>query len=183
MPLPSPTAPSSFSVSTTAHWWRDWSLVSRVWVCFPNAHWFVFIVFYDFFCFALLFKYMICTYLYVIYTLSPMTLVSVLLLVRNGSHQSEVSPRNILGLQWQSPGSSGSSGSTAPRQFLPSYLCPPRPLPVGQGTSCHRGRRLAHLYSHGLHAVQDLLLVPSQSHPYSQEVSGRQADRGKSMGS
>lgn len=61
-----------------------------------------------------------------------MTLVSVLLLVRKGSHQSEVSPRNILRLQLQSPGSGGSSPSAAPRQFLlPSHLCPAlRALPA-----------------------------------------------------
>lgn len=70
VPLPSPTAPSSFSVSTTAHWWWDWSLVSRVWVCFPNEHWFVFIVFCVCF-FVLFFKYMICTYLYVFICCSP----------------------------------------------------------------------------------------------------------------
>lgn len=63
-----------------------------------------------------------------------MTLVSVLLLVRNGSHQSEVSPRNILWLQSQSPGSGSSSPSAAPPQFLPSHLCPPlRALPTNKG--------------------------------------------------
>lgn len=44
VPLPSPTAPSSASVLTPAHWQWEWSLVSRIWVRFPNVHWFVFIV-------------------------------------------------------------------------------------------------------------------------------------------
>lgn len=49
-----------------------------------------------------------------------------------------MSPRNILWLQWQSPGSGGSSPSAAPRQFLPSQLCPllhalPSPSPWNKG--------------------------------------------------
>lgn len=117
-----------------------------------------------------------------------MTLVSVLLLVRNGSHQLEMSPRNILHLRPQSPGSGGTSPNAAPQRLsvpplppLPLAVCPPRSLPIKRGTSCHRGWRLTHLYSHGLDAVQDLLLVPSQSHPYSQEVSGRHTDRQRNI--
>lgn len=114
-----------------------------------------------------------------------MTLVSVLLLVRNGSHQLELSPRNILHLrsqsprQWQHLSKRCPMGpvSSSPPTSAPPLRALPVPFPIEQGTSCHRGRRLTHLYSHGLDAVQDLLLVPSQSHPYSQEVSGRQIEK------
>lgn len=59
--------------------------------------------------------------------LFPMTLVSVLLLVRNGSHQLEMSPRNTLRLQSQSPGSGGTPPNGAPRRPSVSPL-PPLPF-------------------------------------------------------
>lgn len=78
VPLPSPTAPSSASVLTPAHWRWEWSLVSRIWVRFPNVHWFVFIVgwlcfffFCVWFCLFVIFKYTICTYLYLFICRSP----------------------------------------------------------------------------------------------------------------
>lgn len=69
-----------------------------------------------------------------------MTLLSVLLLVRKGSHQAEVSPRNILWLQSQSPGSGGSSPSAAPHQFLPSHLCPALPCALPGPSPRNKGR-------------------------------------------
>lgn len=45
--------------------------------------------------------------------------------------------------------------------------------------SCHGGGRLAHLHPHGLDVAEDLLLVAGQGDSYSQQVSGRDGERGK----
>lgn len=45
--------------------------------------------------------------------------------------------------------------------------------------SCHGGGRLAHLHPHGLDVAEDLLLVAGQGDSYSQQVSGRDGEKGK----